>query len=111
MDITRTPNGDTLDLSKLTVWNQIDILSVSWDKNGNSVLLKLYNWQLGFTYSVANTRLWEDDYQESWEITLEPYNEDVEVRSGLTADEVIRMVRYGAYQEFFNNEPLGGING
>tara|TARA_R100000742_G_C4270920_1_gene89717 strand:+ start:133 stop:507 length:375 start_codon:yes stop_codon:yes gene_type:complete len=105
MKITRTSHGDTLDLSKLTVWNEIDILSVSWDKNGDSVLLKLYNWQFGLKYSVANTRLWEDDYQESWEITLEPYNEDVEVISGLTADEVIQMVRNGALQEFFEHEP------
>ena len=111
MEITRTASGDTLDLRKLTVWNQIDILSISWDKDGDCILLKLYNSQLGIKYSVANTRLWEDDYRESWEITLEPYNEDVEVISGLTSDEVIQMIRDGAFQEFFKHEPLGGTNG
>lgn len=111
MEITRTASGDTLDLRKLTVWKEIDILSVSWDKDGDCILLKLYNSQLGLKYSVANTRLWEDDYRESWEITLEPYNEDVEVICGLTSDEVIQMIRDGAFQEFFKHEPLGGTNG
>ena len=102
MKITKTSIGTTIDLSNFSDISYVEILSVHFGQDFDNVVIKVCNWHVCLTYSIANTRLNHDDIDESWEITLEPYNEDVEVISGLTAEEVLKKVEDGVFGEFFD---------
>ena len=102
MKITKTAIGATIDLRWLSDIYYVEILSVHFGQDFDNIVIKVCNWHAHINYSIANTRLNHDDIDESWEITLEPYNEDVEVISGLTAEEVLKKVEDGVFGEFFD---------
>ena len=104
MKITKTSIGTTIDLSNFQDISYVEILSVHFGQDFDNVVLKVCNWHVGLTYSIANTRLNHDDIDESWEITLQPYREPNKVMSGLTAEEVLQKVEDGIFSEFFDDK-------
>ena len=102
MKITKTAIGATIDLNWFSDISYVDILSVHFGQDFDNVVIKVCNWHIGLTYSIANTRVGLPDFDRSWEITLEPYREPNRVVSGLTAEEVLQKVEDAVFGEFLD---------
>ena len=106
MKITKTAIGATIDLSWFLDISYVEILSVHFGQDFDNVVIKVCNWHVGLTYSIANTRVGLPDFDSSWEITLEPQREPNRVVSGLTAEEVLQKVEDAVFGEFFEESKL-----
>ena len=107
MKITKNPSGTTFHLWPFSGVPYIDIQSMYIDKTGEHILFKVHNWHAHINYSIANTRVKHDDFDKSWEITLDPYRDlEKKVISGLTFDEIMQMLKDCAYDVFFDKPHL-----
>ena len=102
MKVTKTSTGTTIDLRWLSDIYYVEILSVHFGQDFDNVVIKVCNWHAHINYSIANTRVGLPDFDRSWEITLDPYQEPNQVLSGLTAEEVLKKVKDGVFGEFFD---------